>query len=253
MTDFFDVPDVPKTNYNNKSVTNYITLEENIPVKVQFLSKMDRRYRHWVPTDGKKMPIRCLEEDCPICARNAGIGWDNRKEDPNWIDKQEVFLANVVDLTLAKRCPKCDSINPKNATKCTNDDCGTMLVDVDPAPMKEVRYIEASYSCKQQLVQTAETLREQGIDTNKMPFVIKMYKGPDKKSAYTVVADPTNSVDPADYADKLYDYDKDTGIRLSHAEMVIVMNGGSFRETMKARSNKEPAKKSELDSFFETN
>jgi hypothetical protein len=245
MGDFFDVLNTPKYDNKQSKVTDYIRLENDKPIKVQLLSPVGTVYTHWMFTDGKKMPFRCLGEMCPVCARNSSVEND---EDPDFIKKDRAYIVNVVDLTPMKICPKCENVNEKNATKCSNEECGTVIIDVDPQPLDRVRYLESSWTVFEQIKQTAEALVDQGMDIKSTPLVIRKSKASNDKIVATVIPSPKDEVDVRKYTDNLFDYEK-TGIHVNHQEMIILMNGGSFKDILKKRSDNKD-KKSELDEIF---
>lgn len=260
MTSFFDVP---KGNAEKRTVKDYITLDYDIPIKVQFLLKSGERaketYTHWLNNGQKKLPVRCLGYGCPVCSRNQSI--DNDKDNPLFVQRDRSYVANVVDLTPAKICPKCSFVNDKTSMKCGGEDCGEKLVDVEPSPLKANRYLEISFTLNERIKEYLEVALEnmgvnlkEGEDANepmsKIVVNIKKYKA-GKKTDYMVnpIINSSDAVDPNEYMEKRYDLDK-VGIHVDANEMITLMNGGSIKEVMEARKANTESKKSELDEFF---
>src|SRR5574341_230849 len=185
MGTFFGAIDGTKKSDRKKtSVTDYIILEYDKPIKIQLLTKPVQVYKHWIFTDGKKLPFNCSGYGCPICSRNLQIldevGAEEAKKHPQFIERQQKFISNVVDLTSVKVCPKCETVNDKVAAKCGGADCGNIIIDVEPQSLKSVRYLEGSYTMWEDLRQTVSLMpnvTEDRIDTTiiEVPFVIKKY------------------------------------------------------------------------------
>ena len=165
-SNFFDLP-TRANNRNRTNVRDYINLKDG-PVTVQFLTSPVETYTHWIATDGTRMPFTCLGENCPVCRRNAKI--EDPDHDPDYIERTRKYASNVVDLTKVKKCPECGTINARNATKCQNDECNKILIEVEAEPMNMVRYLEGTWTLyegnlKGLLTQLASTFDELDIRT----------------------------------------------------------------------------------------
>lgn len=251
MADYFNVLNETPNSRKNTSISDYIVLENDKSIKLQLIipPAIGKVFTHWIPTDGKKMPIRCLGDDCPICRRNETTGYDNKN--PEFIQRSISYIANVVDLTPSKVCPKCETINERNATVCTGKDCEEKLINVEAQPMKALRYLEGNKTLFRQLEETSEMLAEAGYQISAVPLALKKVNNPDNKPVYPTIPQigDKEAVDPKDYEDNLFDYQK-VGIHVSYEEMVLLMNGGSFREMLQGRSKKTEEKKDRLDAMF---
>jgi hypothetical protein len=259
---FFDVYNEPKEKFVKSNFTDYIKLENNVPVKVQLIPKAaEKVYKHWFPTMGKKLPLKCLGNECPLCSRNQAVDYD--KDHKDFIARQESTLINVLDLTPSKICPKCSSINPKNAVKCTSDGCDQMLVDVEVQPMNVVRYIDASYTLGKRIEGDIEgNLDNMGVWVKKsdddhptikqvasLPIAIKMFPISEKKSDYNIPFPlEYDKINTEDYLDKAFSA-KDVGIELNYNEMMMLIAGSTFKEVMESRKE-TPANKEKVESLF---
>lgn len=240
-----------RENYAKTNVTDYIILGDT-PITVQFLSAPQPTFKHWVFTDGRKLPFACLGANCPICERNNKV--TDPDTDPDYIERQTRYAANVVDLTPVKICPECGTVNTRNATKCQNDECNTILVDVEEQPMGMVRYLEGSYTLYYADLAGLEDMlleADPNFDITKVPLTIKKKKS-ENVTSYPIVPNTNASyaVNPDDYKDQLHDLTK-IGIVLEPEELRIIMNGGSFKELMASKyGKKEENRKEEVDSIF---
>lgn len=265
MPSFFDTPK-SESKFSKSNIKDYITPEYDKQIKVQFLLKEGERaketFTHWIPQGIKKLPVRCLGVNCPICIHNQAIDYD--KENKSFINRDRSFVANVMDLTLSKVCPKCETINEKSAMKCSNEECEEKLINVDPSPMNKVRYLEISYTLneriKEYLLQALENLgvnadevTDVNADMSRIPIIIKKYKAGQKTDYMVspVLNDPT-AVNPDEYMDKRFDLDK-VGIHVDINEMLALVNGSSLKEVLDARKEKQESTKSELETFFGNN
>jgi hypothetical protein len=205
---------------------------------------------HWV--QGRKLPVRCLGGECPICDRNKSINYDNKH--PDFIRRDTSNIVNVIDLTPVKICPHCEFMNDKAATKCVNEECNKIIIDVDVQPLKAVRYLEGNESLFTQIRMTiGQTLSNLGLekeDIQKLVFVITRTKHQDRNvhTIFPSIGDK-DAVEADEYRDRIFNYE-DTGIHFSHDEMVMLMNGASFKDVIAKRTNKDSERKSDLDSIF---
>lgn len=251
MSGFFEAV-LNKPKYEKSSVTDYVRLDYDKAIKVQLLPVPPGEvHTHWL--QGRKLPVRCLGMNCPVCARNESLDYDKTHDD--FVAKNTSYVMNVLDLTPSKICPKCSYINEKNAIKCTNEECDEVLVDVDVQPMNMVRYFEASYTLTTRINETLlQTLESYGLEATEanicsIPISIKKFKASNDKTDYTVVPQPKSDVDLSEYVKKAFDPAK-TGIIVDYPEMMALMAGTSLKEVMKARSN-EPANKEKVESIFD--
>lgn len=234
-----------------RTFTDYIRIDDGTSVKVQFLNRPEKTYIHWFRTDGKYMPIRCPGfDECPVCTRNNGI--ENRDEDPDYIPATRRGVASVVDLTPVKRCPECGYVNDRNSNKCSNDECERILVEVDPHPLGEVRYVEGPKSLFDAVSDIVEYLQFDAPEDEKIfhvPVVIKR-SGTGRETRYTAVPQngDSDAVDPSDFEGMEYSL-FETGIHMDYDELVILMNGGSFSAIMEARRG-DNDNKDAIDEIF---
>lgn len=255
----YDVLNTPKYENKQKSLTDYIKLETDIPVKIQLLPKKAEAVNiHWI----NRMSYRCLGNECPVCSRNEAIGWD--KEHKDFIRRDTNYITNVVDLTPSKVCPKCSYINAKNAVKCTNEGCNEMLVDVEVQPMNKVRYLEASYTLSKKIEMSIEdALVNLGLWEKKedddhppieqmcsFPVGLKKFNTAGDKTDYSVIpfSGEINKLNIDEYTE--FFNAKDTGVKLTPDEMMMAMNGVGFRDILKTRTKTEENKKNELEEMF---
>jgi hypothetical protein len=263
---FFDVLDkAPTYEKRSKSVTDYIRLDYDKPVKVQLLipegSKLIEVYTHWV--QGRKLPVRCLGAGaCPVCSRNEKIDYD--KTNADFIGRDRKFIVNALDLTMMKTCPNCSTVNERNATKCSGEECGKGLIDVEAAPLKMVRYLEGPKALFEQIRQDMAMYLSEQLQYSKeyieenlnkhlgeTPISIKRYKkGENEPPGYTTfpLVNDKDTVNVKEYSDQLFDLEK-TGIHVSYDEMVVLMNGGSYKDILSNRPKKNDKQK-ELDDIF---
>jgi len=216
------------------SIRDYITISDQ-PIKVQVISPTEKVYIHWMKTDGKTLPIACLGIDnCPVCTDYAQKA---DEENNTGIPRRVRYRVNVVDLTPVKVCDKCQTVNGKAASKCSNEECQNVLINVDVEPMKRIRYLEGPemmFTPMREFQEDKETFLG-GKDILEVPMIVKK-SGTGRDTLYTVVAqlnDP-ETINPEDYQDQLFKL-SEVGIHVSYEEMVILLNGGSFKDVMSNR------------------
>lgn len=140
---FFD------TTYENQKSFNKPVYFKLTPGKhtMRILGAHIKIFTHWLPA--QRVAILCLNKDCPICKKNQLIMMehpDDFSKQPGFLTRQPRHLMNILDKTLVKVCPKCQTeikAPPSDVfpPTCTNPDCGELLTNVQPIPSDKVKVL----------------------------------------------------------------------------------------------------------------
>jgi len=229
LTDFSGPEKVARSN-------DFIKIVPGIPVTIQILDKKSHHIVvHWIADGtGRRFSFRCLGKDvCPVCIRNAEIGWDRKH--PNYIPAQNRYRVNVLDLTQGKICPACGAVYVGNIPEvCTNEACSASLRDVEAAPLNRVRILERGRRLFQKFNALQEVpnpfANDEIIPIQSYPIRL-VATGQGTQMEITVLPQPPNNIDPTQY--ELLDLD--AGLVLTPEEIQFIMDGGSLNDVLSER------------------
>lgn len=234
----------------------FVKLDPDRPVVVQLLepevsASTHSVWKHWIPqarysenSPSRGVMIMCPGYDvCPICQRNKEL---NDRDHPDYIGASRKIVVNVLDWTLTKVCPLCESENG-DVGKCAFCDSDLREVDFEPPKVKLLErgkplFIQMSDHAEEAIGPDGEPL-----DWTQILFKIKVSE--DKRHTTPIML-PPNEVDYRDYEDKFITYDE-AYARLTPVEIGALLSGGSMSEVFKGRREARDTEASE-DSFGST-
>lgn len=176
--------------------------------------------------------VKCLEEQCPICANNRNLIRDY----PETFRKEKSYSAaiaryyvNVLDRTPVKICGACGKEH-KDLTKLKCE-CGGLL-PVDAQPLNRIRILAKGTSLfveQLNVIQNA-ILTPEGEPMGITSFDINLFvKGEGRDTRITAIADPTKNdvieFNPLD----LFDIEN-LVMELTPEEMLEVQSGVSYKD-----------------------
>lgn len=199
---------------------------------------------HYVISRGGRATIRCLGDDCPICAINAQLkiehpGTYRNAQGYSAVSRKHSF--NVFDRTDAKTCPKCQAVTkPRGGVfPSTCPECGAFISDVKTAPVNKVALVTVSDTVAKDLNRISKLYRDsegEPIPLTSYDITISVEQG-SKGREMTVIAQPQRN-DTFEVDQELFD--PDTAITaLSKEEIIEFMRGISIRDIFLARNKKE--------------
>jgi len=215
--------------------TNYLKIVPGVPTVIRILDDHPVKvFKHWVRDGaGRMVGVRCLgPSDCPICQRNAQLGFN--RDHPDYIPSRKRYRVNVVDLTPVKRCPKCGAAYAATAAPslCSVDGCGGNLSNVQPEPLDEVKILERGPQLMGQF--NALEMAPHPMTGEHMPIqaypIMLVATGKGKDMVITVVPqmikDITHEYEP---------FDLDGGLVLTAEEVTYLLEGGNFSDILEER------------------
>jgi len=199
---------------------------------------------HYVISRGGRATIKCLGEDCPICAINNQLKLEHPSTFRNAqgyspISRRHSF--NVLDRTEAKICPKCQSVTKPRGGKfpSTCPECGSFISDVETAPVNKVFLVTISDAVAKDINRISKLY----LDKDREPIPLTSYdvtisvEQGTKGREMTVIAQPQRN-DEVTVEEELFD--PTTAITaLSKEEIVEFMRGISIRDIYMARNKKD--------------
>lgn len=182
--------------------------------------------------------VKCLDDDCPICANNKKIIMqfpDTFREQSGYNRYSVRFFVNVLDRTPAKVCPDCGK-EYKNlaATICT---CGKVLGEV--APLNKVKILSKGSG----LFGDLDNIDKSIMKDNGEPVGITNYdiniivNGSGRDVKYTAIPD-TSKNDVIALSEELFDLSKAV-LTLSPDEMLDVQRGVTIKDIFASRRTAE--------------
>lgn len=144
----------------------------NLHVVRVLSTKGHKTYVHWI----NRVPIECLDKECPICDSNTII----RAENPNtfyniegYYRRQQVFYLNVMDRTLTKICPNCEYENTAigNRFTPTCENCGNLIGDVKANPINKIKVLSRGKVFGDEL----NNIHSNNVDSEGNPIGIQNY------------------------------------------------------------------------------
>jgi len=128
----------------------YLNLDFGVH-RIRLLTEQTRIWTHFLRgkggTKGLGVTIRCLGSDCPICQNNKVIKMSNPdgfRDVAGYNSSSPRYYFNVLDRTLVKVCPQCQTENKQDIAEnfpamCKS--CQTMIMDVEPLPSNKVKIL----------------------------------------------------------------------------------------------------------------
>jgi len=231
-------PDLNKFDNRPKSVSKYLKIVTGIPSVIQIMDDHPVLVgKHWM-TDGtgRKIGLRCPgQEVCPICQRNAQIGYN--KEDPNYIALQRRYRLNVLDLTPVIICPECGAVYAATGntkfTGCTNDACKASLDGVPSTPLRVVKILERGRRLMEQfnaLEAAPYTFTGKAEPIQTYPIML-VATGSGREMVITAIPQAMSDEDLNSYEK----YDLLGDLVLNPEEIKYLLDDGSYSDVMSAR------------------
>lgn len=223
----------PKDSFRK---TSYLKITAGLPVTIQLMDDHSTEIgKHWV-TDGagRKVGLICPGKDiCPICARNAEVGYN--REHPNFVSLQRRHRVNVLDLTPVIRCPNCEALYHVNAVPvvCSNEGCGTQLAGIAPTPLKEVKILERGRRLMEQfngLEDVPHPVTGKKEKLQDYPIML-VATGAGTDMVIAAIPQSMQEVSLAEYEK----YDLTQGLMLDADEIRFLLAGGTLRDVLTAR------------------
>jgi hypothetical protein len=196
--------------------------------------------------------VKCLNEDCPICASNAKLIMENPqnfRDIKGYSARNHRYAVNVLDKTLVKICPKCKAEFKKNGNNfpstCTK--CDTVLLNELEQVLNRVKVLSKGPTLTEQL----KALQQTVLNASKEPvgitnFDIVLYVTGSGKGTNITPIPLTNETAPVDVkTEQLFDLEKATLV-MTADEVKDVMRGVSLKDIFAAR------KATKDESFMQT-
>lgn len=188
-----------------------------------------------------RVSVRCLGEDCPICANNKAIISNFPKDfskQPGYNKRTERHYVNVLDKTPAKVCPNCGKEHKDvSMLFCT---CGTQLPQ-HASPLNKVKLLAKGRT----LFEHLETIHNTMLDAEGTPIGVNNFditivvSGSGRDVTYTPIPNPAaNAAVPDEVKAEMYDLDKAI-ISLEASEMLDLQRGTSLKDIFSARRASE--------------
>jgi len=194
----------------------------------------------------KGVSIKCLGEDCPVCASNIRIyaeNPDSYHEIPGWSPKQERYAVNVFDKTPVKICKNCHAevkkMGPNFSPICPH--CSQPIIAEQEAPLNKIKVLAKGVTLAELLNGIHESVLDAngdrlGINT----FDIVLYVTGAGKQQNISPIPLTDKRDPVEYrAEDKFDLTK-VAIELTPEEIGDLQKGISLRDIFAARRSAVP-------------
>lgn len=181
--------------------------------------------------------VQCLGEDCPICASNKMLIMqfpDSYKDEAKYSPRRTVNLVNVLDKTLVRTCPKCQTESPAGNGPSVCPKCGEIITG-QPAPSNKVKVLSRGVTLFDDLDNINNAIMDTqgervGLTGYDLTFIVSG-KGKDKK--ITVIPGQISEKPVVDEKD-LYDLESVT-MKLTATEMVDLQRGVTLKDIFAAR------------------
>ncbi len=185
--------------------------------------------------------VKCLDEDCPICASNAKLIMENPqnfRDIKGYSPRNHRYAVNVLDKTPVKICPKCKSEYKKigNTFTSTCSKCDTILINEPEQILNKVKVLSKGPTLTEQL----KALQQTVLNTNKEPlgitnFDIVLYvTGTGKATIITPIPLSNETALVEVKTEDLFDLEKSTLV-LTVDEVKDVMRGVSLKDIFASR------------------
>jgi len=229
---FGEVRETPEYGDRAKKV-QYLDL--NSTATIRFLT---RDYvsvsTHWI----NRVSVKCLGDECPICANNRDIilrNPDTFRDDPKYLPRRLVNLANVMDRTPTRVCPNCQTeVRATASVTAACPKCGTMLSG-NAAPLNKLKVLSRGVTLFDQLT----SINNAVLDNSGEPVGLTKYditlvvSGTGKSKIITPIAGSITD-ELVVLPENMYDTEKIT-LELSPSEMLDLQAGVSLKDIFAAR------------------
>lgn len=196
----------------------------------------------------KGVYIKCIGEDCPVCATNKKLIIENPdtfRDIAGYSPKSERYSVNVLDKTPAKICPQCGHPTKGNmgifSPICAK--CDTPIVQVQSQPLNKIKVFSKGRTVADQLNAIDTSIQDaSGNSIGINHYDIGLFvQGIGKKQTIAVVpmVEKNEPVD-IDSAQK-FDLTK-TALELSVEEIIDLQKGISLKDILTARRISVPDK-----------
>lgn len=234
-----------KTEYLSLTAGNHLIriLEPAVAIKTHYVLN--------------KYTITCLGEDCPICSNNKKIineNPENFRDVKGFYPTQRRYLCNVLDKTVVKVCPSCQTENRKtgNSFPAMCSSCGAVITSVEPHPCNKVKVLSLGVTVAGQL----NILEKAVVNAQQDPVGIQNFDiilsvdgaGRQKKIAPIPVADGREPVDVP--TDAFHDVSKAV-IKLTAEEIIDLLKGVSIKDIFLSRRTESTENTSTAESVEE--
>ena len=236
----FGTPREKPVYQSNIKKTKFLDLKGTATVRI-LTTEATEITSHFV--NASKATVRCLDEECPICANNKVLIMqypDNFRDEAKYSPKRIVYLVNVLDKTPVRLC-ECGvenrvSQNPgPQACKC-----GKILTE-DAKPSNTIKVLSRGVTLFDQLDAINNAILDDkgervGLTRFDITFVVS---GEGKTKVITPIAGQVS--EPVEFNEEdLYDLENVT-IKLTPTEMVDLQGGVSLKDIFAARRATEKA------------
>lgn len=182
--------------------------------------------------------VQCLGDDCPICANNKALIMqfpDTFKDEPKYSPRRTVCLVNVLDKTLVRTCPKCQTDVPtlkgQPPVACK---CGEILAG-EPKPSNKVKVLSRGVTLFDQLDAINNAIMDEagervGLTGYDITLVVS---GAGKQKTITPITGQISPM-PEFNADDLYNLE-DITLKFSVTELMDLQRGVSLKDIFAAR------------------
>ena len=211
--------------------------------RVRLLGNPHRVFTHFLKG---RATIQCLGRDCPICQNNKSIKAEHPEDFRNvsgYNNSSPRHYINVLDRTLVKVCPECQTENKPNianefAPACSK--CNTFITDVEPMPSGKVKVINISQTNADTLNTLNTTIQDKDgepIGIENMDIIFMATQSGNRKNISPMPdANATDEVNVPE--DALYDLET-LVIKLEPDEIIELQKGVSLRDIFASRRGEE--------------
>jgi hypothetical protein len=219
--------------------TEFMRFEPGVHL-VRILGEPKGMYSHYLPN--ARISIKCLLEDCPICKNNRQLMMENPENFRNikgWSPRQYRHYFNVLDKTLVKVCPNCNTEVSRTGSNfpASCPACNAIIPQtVKEAPSGKVKLASIS-DTNASLINTQAQgyLDSLGDSANisDFTFMFTVIRSDNKKTILPSVASTANDGIVVEQ-EKLYSMDKAL-VSLTEDEIKDVLKGISLKDIFAAR------------------
>lgn len=248
-----------KQNKVNTSIGRFIKLDEGKPVTLQILEEEAAQfYKYWFKDSvgrwvGYASPGY---ETCPVVAYNKAVGG---KESKQYIKPRNTYAVNAFDMTPMIICPECNAAYWPQEKPQQCDSCETVLSNLKPQPLNQVRVLERGYrlfSALSSLSEGTPILDDDGSPTGEYipiitdsegnqlgltEFVVQIIRTGAGQATVTTPIPMLHiqTVSPEDYVDQLHKLPQ--GADLSSEEVLAILEDNVTLSDIYAARNAEKA------------
>lgn len=213
--------------------TEFLKLDEGERTVRIIEPRETRHYAHYIGW----AYIKCLGDECPICQNNKKILYEHPedyRDVKGWNPRRDRYYINVMDLTKAKVCPKCETEGSVEQDLCPA--CGTVLGDAQP--LNKIKVLSGSSKLFEDLKVLSKTVKDD--DDNRVDIrtynwlLLTRGKGRDKVTTPNPRYNPAKAGILEFNAEDLFDLENAV-ITLTPEEMLDVYNGAPLKDIFAVR------------------